>query len=83
MGMARVRNRTEPRTSPMTLAVSPATSSCSVRGFGAIFIAERQMVEQVFRGEDALFRERFRDARADPLDELNGRIDREHALDAN
>ena len=50
---------------------------------GAIFVAEREMVEQVFRGVDVLFRERFRDARADPFDELNGRIDREHALDAN
>jgi hypothetical protein len=45
-----------------------------------ILVAEGEMIEQVFRRGDALFRKRLRDARPDAFDELDGRIDREHAL---
>ena len=47
---------------------------------GAIFVAEGEVIEQVFRGADVFFGKRLRDARPDSFDELDGSIDREHAL---
>ncbi len=49
-------------------------------GIGAIFIAEGKVIEQIFCGAYLFFGERLRDARSDSFDELDGRIDREHAL---
>ena len=41
-------------------------------GTQAVFIAEGEVVEQVFDGGNALILQRLRDARADALDELKG-----------
>jgi hypothetical protein len=49
-------------------------------GIGAIFIAEGEVIEQIFCGADLFFGERLSDARADSFDELDGRIGHEHAL---
>ncbi len=83
MGILRVRSRTVPRTSPMTLAISPGTSSSMRARMQAIFVAKGKVVEQVFHGGDVLFGKGLGDARTDTLDEFDRCIEREHSNDAS
>ncbi len=83
MGMRRVRSRAMPRTSPMRLAISPGVRSSMACGTQAVFIAKRQMVEQIFNGGDSLFQQRLGDAGSNALDELKRRFrSQQHIRDA-
>ena len=57
MGMRRVRNRPEVRTSAMTLAISPGAQLADAARIQPVFIAKRQVVEQVLDRADALLQQ--------------------------
>ena len=75
MGAERVRNSTVPRTSPMTEAMSPALYSASGLGVQPVFIAERQVVKQVFDSFNASLGKPRGDALAHALDVLYRRCE--------
>ena len=66
----RVRSNTEPRTSPMTEAISPGSSSWIGFGLQPVFVAEGKVVEQVFDSVNAARGKVGGDTLADSLDVL-------------
>ena len=67
MGMRRVRNSPDVRTSAITLAISPGRSSLIPARIQPVFIAKRQVVQQVLDRRDALLQQHRRVARSDAL----------------
>ncbi len=52
MGMRLVRSSAEPRTSAMTRAHFAGAEFGDGGGIGAVFVAEGQIVKEIFDGED-------------------------------
>ena len=71
-GIRRVRSRAAPRTSAMTLAVSPGWRLGERAGIQPVFVAKGKMEEEIFDGEDGLLGQSPGDSGAMPLTNWTG-----------